>query len=493
MPELLQWPAPPQFTTPPDADNNALVTFADGKRVLGVLLQLAPDRQTLVFLPNNADTNVNIPMDRIRTIRLVTPLRLRKQELSLEGKEVFPASEKQTFTVEFNDHEVMTGETIGFVSRKEGLYLFLLNEGGKVVRCLVPAQSLEQFQIGAPIGQLLIDEKAATPQDIAAGLKKQQELRSQKIGDYLVADQIVTPEQLAIAIERQKAAPQMKLGEALLQEKLITQAQLDEALAKQQKDRKTPLGAFLVEMGIVDRSTLRRVLAKKLGIPAVGLRKFNVDVSVTQLVPLSLAQKHNVMPLCRNDDRLIVALENPMDWTPQEELRFSTKMTIEPVMATAEDITYAINRYYGVSAPGTEAHDDKDDLALYKSVAADTGDAPKAADADQPLMKLIHRTVLDAQERGVAEIHVETFSGKQNSKIRFGKGESLTLYLEVPALFRHTIAPKLKALAQLDLSEKQKPQNGTIDFGQLGTANVKMTVTTTPTDEGERLVLAFTR
>ena len=491
MKESSHWPAPPQFTTPPSVDNSALVAFMDGKRVLGVMLQLLPEQEALVFLPNHADANINIPLASVRTIRLVTPLYLRKQELRLEsqGQEVFPGSEKQTFTVEFSDDEKLTGETIGFVARKEGLYLFLPHEGGKVVRSLIPTESLKQFQIGAPIGQLLIDENIATPQNVEAGLKKQQELRSKRIGDYLTGDQILTPEQLAVAIERQKAAPQMKLGEALLQEKLITQAQLDEALAKQQQDRKTPLGAILVGMELVQRSDLRRVLAKKLGIPAVGLRKFNVDVSVTHLVPVNIAQKHNVMPLCRNGDTLIVALENPMDWAPQEELRFITKMTIEPVVATAEDITYAINRYYGLASP--EASDDRDEMALYRSVAGGEANEDAAA-PDEPLVKLINRMIMDAHERGVPEIHIETHSGKQNTKIRFGKGGNPSLYMEVPAFFRHTIVPKIKAMAQLNPAERDNPQTGKIDFSQFSSANMRLTVTTAPTAEGnEELVMTF--
>ncbi len=489
MEESFQWPAPPQFTTSPDVDNSALVTLCDGKWILGVMLQLIPEENTLVFLPNHADANVSIPLASIRTIRLVTPLYLRKQELNLEsqGQEVFPASEKQTFSVEYNDDEKLTGETIGFVAHKEGFYLFLPNEGGKVVRCLIPTQSLKQFQIGAPVGQLLIDEKIATPHAVEAGLKKQQELRSKRIGDYLTADQILTPEQLAIAIERQKTMPQMKLGEALLQEKLITQAQLDEALTKQQKDRKTPLGAILVGAGTVQRSDLRRVLAKKLGIPAVGLRKFNIDVSVTHLVPVNIAQKHNVMPLYHKGDRLIVALENPLDWAPQEELRFITKMTIEPVMATAEDITYAINRYYGL----TEASDDQDEMALYRSVASGEANEDAAA-PHEPLVILINRMIMDAHERGVPEIHIEAYFGKQNTKIRFGKGSNPSLYMEVPALFRHTIIPKLKAMAQLNPSESDKPKTGKIDFRQFSSANIQLTVTTAPTVEGnEALVVTF--
>jgi hypothetical protein len=492
---VFQWPTPPQFTTPPGVDNSALLVFMDGKRVLGVLVQLLPEQGTLVFLPNHADANATISLSTIRTIRLVTPLRLRKQELRLEGQgqDVFPASDKQTFTVEFNDDDTLMGETIGFVARKEGLYLFVLNEGGKVVRFLLPTQTLKQFQIGAPIGQMLVDEKLATEQDVEAGLKKQQELRSQRIGDYLTA--IVTPEQLGVAIERQKSAPQMKLGEALIQEKLITPAQLDEALGKQQKDRKTPLGAILVGMGLVDRSALKRILAKKLGIPAVDLHKFSLEVGVTGLVPLALAQKHNVMPLCRRGaDALIVALENPMDWAPQEELRFVTKMTIEPVMATADDITYAINRYYGLKQDAS-VHEEKDDMALYRSVAGDDAKAGSPASAEaEPLVKLINRAILDAQDRRATEIHIETYSGTQNTKIRFGKSGNQTLYMEVPAVFRQAIVPKIKAMAQMDAAERDKPQTGKIDFGQFGSTSVQMTVATTPTGEGnEELVMTFAK
>ena len=137
-------------------------------------------------------------------------------------------------------------------------------------------------------------------------------LRTQRIGDYLAENEIVSREQLAQAIRHQESQPILRLGEALLQLDLLTQEQLDAALVKQQQNRKLPLGQILVDMGAVDERTLKGVLAKKLGIPYVSLSKFNFDPNAIRLVAASVARKHVLMPMCFQDNALVVAFENPL-------------------------------------------------------------------------------------------------------------------------------------------------------------------------------------
>ena len=488
MSEEFKWPMPPQFSTTALAGiataQDCLIVLNDGQKLVGNLLRFAPDDGRLEFQSKRAPTSVSIEFASLQNLRLVQPLVLKKRAdaLEMKGGEVFQASEKQSFVVEFRDGEKFSGETIGFVANKHGLFLFLVNYATSVIRYFIPTQAIKDYQIGKQLGQMLVDEAVATKQDIDAGLQKQQLLRSQRIGDFLTTNQIVNPEQLAIALKRQKQTPSLKLGEALILENLISQEQLDEALEKQKENRKLALGEILIDMGIVDKDTIKRTLAKKLGIPVVNLRKFAIDPNIIKLVPYNIVRKHSVMPLYRQDDTLIVAVENPMHWEPLDEIRFFTKLTIEPVMASLDDILFVINGYYGSTGGGAKMDELASRLAE-EDTTLQTDDMP-VAESDNTLVRLVNKMILDAYEQGASDIHIETHPGKQSTRIRFRKDGSLVHYFDLPANFRSAMVSRIKIMCQLDISERRKPQDGKIDFQQFGPAKIELRVAIIPTANG---------
>jgi type II secretory ATPase GspE/PulE/Tfp pilus assembly ATPase PilB-like protein len=488
MTDPFKWPTPPQFISPPGvstaADKDCLIVFNDGQKQLGKLIRFSPEDDLVEYQPNREMATQSVPFDRIKNLLLVHPLVLKKQAdtLEMKGGEVFPASEKQSCEVEYRDGEKFIGETIGFVADRHGLYLFLANYATTVIRYFSPTQAIKDYQIGKPLGQMLVDEAAATKKDIEAGLEVQQHLRTQRIGDYLTTNQIVNPEQLALAIQRQKLTPTLKLGEALILEKLITQEQLNDALSQQKLNRKMALGEILVDMGVVDKDMIKRTLAKKLGIPVVNLRKFLIDPNIIKLVPENIVRKHSVMPLYRQDGTLIVAVENPMKWEPLDDIRFYTKMIIEPVMASLDDILFVINSYYGGSAGGIKM----DELAsrLADEISVVQVDDQPVAESDNTLVRLVNKMILDAYEQGVSDIHIETRPGNESTRIRFRKDGSLVHYFDVPANFRSALVSRLKIMCQLDISERRKPQDGKIDFQQFGPAKIELRVAIIPTANG---------
>ena len=488
MTEHFKWPLPPQYTSLPGVsttvDKDCMIVLNDGRKLLGKLIRFLPEDDVLEFQPNRDATNINLRFNSLKHLRLTHPQVLRKQAdtLELKGGEVFPASEKQSFEVEFRDGEKFIGDTIGFVADRHGLYLFLVNYAASVIRYFVPAQAIKHYQIGKPLGQMLVDESAASRKDIDAGLEKQQQLRSQRIGDYLTTNQIVNPEQLALALNRQKLSPSLKLGEALVMENLVTQVQLDEALSMQKQNRKMALGEILVDMGIVDKDMIKRTLAKKLGIPVVNLRKFAIDPNTVKLVPDNIVRKYNVMPLYRQQGTLIVAVENPMNWEPLDEIRFFTKLNIEPVMASLEDILFVINSYYGTGG-GRVRMDELASRLAEEDSSLHIEDLP-VAESDNTLVRLVNKMILDAYEQGASDIHIETHPGKESTRIRFRKDGILVHYFDVPANFRSALVSRIKIMSQLDISERRKPQDGKIDFQQFGPAKVELRVAVIPTANG---------
>lgn len=483
-----KWPTPPHFTASPGTaiswPEECVVVYNDGRRILGNLLRFLPHEGRIDFQPRSMDADLDVQFSKIKHLVLTRPISLTKQSIPLEtlAGEIIQAPETQEFSVEFKDGERLAGETMGCVTEKFGIFLFLVTQCSDLRRCFVPAQSFDDYQIGARIGRMLVDHEAAAKADIEAGLQKQQQLRSQRIGDYLTANQVLSRDQLAAAVKRQQASPHLKLGEALLQEKLITREQLEDALSSQNKDRKLALGEILVKMNVIDQETLKWMLVKKLGIPFVNLEKFQVDPNVLRLIPESIARKSLVMPLCRTESTLIVAMENPMDWEPLDILRFHSDLKIEPVLALADEISAAIDTYYGSGRQ--EANIKELASELEQGSEADESLDEQVNESDSALVRLVNKMIVDAYRQGASDIHIETYPGRKNTRIRFRKDGTLAHYLELPANFRKALVSRIKIMSQLDISERRKPQDGKIDFKNFGPANIELRVATVPTANG---------
>jgi len=487
---------------------SSLVHLCSGKKVLGNLIRFMTGESAIVFQPARSDVNETIALDQIKSVRLVQPLMLRRAETSLEARaeEVFPPSERQAYTVRFVDGEIMTGETVGHANVNEGLYLFLPSDGDKIVRCFVPRQAIDDYQIGLPIGEILVDEKLASKDDVEHALARQRELRLRRIGEYLTENEVVSRQQLSHALRHQEIRPILRLGEALLQLEVLTQGQLDTALATQQQNRKVPLGQILMDMGVVDDRTLKGAMAKKLGIPYVSLSKFDFDPNALRLVKGVTARKQVLIPLCIEENSLVVAFENPLNTSALEELRFLTQMTIVPAMASRQDILSAVAQYYsegrGDHIPQMPAEWDSElEYEIRKTTGGNTQIEDLASklfaqeaklhvvteqieESDNVLVQLVNKMIMDAYQDGVSDIHVETYPGKQNTRVRFRKDGTLVEYLEIPANFRTAVVSRIKIMAQLDISERRKAQDGKLDFQQFGPAKIELRIATIPTANG---------
>jgi type II secretory ATPase GspE/PulE/Tfp pilus assembly ATPase PilB-like protein len=111
------------------------------------------------------------------------------------------------------------------------------------------------------------------------------------------------------------------------------------------------------------------------------------------------------------------------------------------------------------------------------------GDDVSAA-ADNELVKLVNKIIVDAYNMGASDIHVEPLPGKSKTGIRFRKDGSLMSYIEVPAAYRNPLITRLKIMCDLDISEKRKPQDGKIRFKKFGPLDIELRVATIPTAGG---------
>lgn len=137
----------------------------------------------------------------------------------------------------------------------------------------------------------------------------------------------------------------LKIGEILLYAGKISSEQLESALIEQEGTSKK-LGEILVDKGWVTPNDIVEVLEYQLGFPRVDLTRYEVNERVVAILPESIARKHRVVPIDVKDEKLVVAMVDPLNFYAVDDIKLVTKMDIEPVIATESDVNAVIDRYY---------------------------------------------------------------------------------------------------------------------------------------------------
>jgi type II secretory ATPase GspE/PulE/Tfp pilus assembly ATPase PilB-like protein len=107
-----------------------------------------------------------------------------------------------------------------------------------------------------------------------------------------------------------------------------------------------------------------------------------------------------------------------------------------------------------------------------------------SAASDNELVKLVNKIIIDAYKMGVSDIHVEPYSGKEKTQIRFRKDGSLMPYIEIPASYRNPLVTRIKIMCDMDISEKRRPQDGKIKFRKFAPLDIELRVATIPSAGG---------
>lgn len=279
--------------------------------------------------------------------------------------------------------------------------------------------------------------------------------------------------------------PDVFLGEILVFDKLISDKQLHDALTRQKKLVGKHLGQLLIEMGLVTPEQVNIALARKLAIPYVKLQDFEMHPDVLSRIPGDIIMQYNVVPLGEINGKLVVAMENPLDYQIIEALRFNTKVAIEPVMASAQDITTTLNRYYSRYEENEAIEDLKIDVAEPMSAVADDKNVEAQAQK-APIVRLLNAIILQAVTRNASDINIRPEKDKVNvhyridGRLQYSRTLSRSL---LPAL-----VSRIKVIGQMDIAERRLPQDGHARLVR-GNNAIDLRISIIPTTNGESVVI----
>lgn len=278
----------------------------------------------------------------------------------------------------------------------------------------------------------------------------------------------------------------LKIGDILVEKAIITKEQLDSALKEQQKKgvASKKLGSYLAELGHVTEADIAMALGIQFNLPVMRLDGMKIKPEVIDLVPEKVVRKFNIIPIFKIGDELTVAISDPTDISLLDSIGAQTKSKIIPVIAPYLEISKAIVRHYS-----TLVETKASELSLQMEapgISRVEVDELRKAGADLPVVKVVDRMLIDAVEARASDIHIEPREDKLVIRCRIdGILREVATY---PQAMHKGVVSRIKILSSLDISERQKPQDGRVKI-KIEDNEIDIRVSTLPTIYGEKAVL----
>jgi type II secretory ATPase GspE/PulE/Tfp pilus assembly ATPase PilB-like protein len=463
------------------------VTLLDGSNEPGELAFFSFE-QRFVGLAMQGSSVKRVPFSSIAFFRFSAEQGLAEGVMPIAWRAGAPLSrDPNAFKGKLSNQKVFSGKMRAYLRNATGAFLVIPSNQryGADSYIFIPEENIAELTVNESLGSMLVKSGTLNEAQVSAGLEQQKTLRMKLLGGYLGSVKSLTAEQLAEALDRQRDNPKVcRIGEVLVGERVISEAELTAALEAQAQDRKKPLGQILVEQGLLTNEELNRVMAHKLGIPEVSIKRFPVDPKAIRAIPKNLARAKRVVPLCYNAGALAVAMENPLDHALVQELTVVGQCKIDAVLATPAEIAEGLEIYYGdIHASVGELQNELTDAGAAAAAHADAKTADVVTEADGALVRVVNKILLEAYRQKASDIHIEPRKDG-TCNVRFRKDGELEHFMNVPAGFRNALVSRMKIMAQLDISEKRKPQDGRIDFSKFSALNFSLRVATIPTNDG---------
>jgi type IV pilus assembly protein PilB len=274
-----------------------------------------------------------------------------------------------------------------------------------------------------------------------------------------------------------------QLGVVLVKSGIITIEQLGEALGRA-KERGCNLARVLIEDRLLTEEQFVGTLAEQLGLEFVDLATYPVDPAAARLVGETLARRYLALPIGWWEGRLIVAMADPSNVFAIDDIRALTGAEVRQVVATAEAVTAAINKYHRKDSEAE--HISMEASASSGSAEDDRLSSIREVREDAPIVRLVNLLIVQAVSDRASDIHVEP-TGK-DVRIRYRIDGVLHEVMRSPRNIQNGIISRIKVMADINIAERRIPQDGRITQSIDGHL-VDLRVATLPTVHGEKVVM----
>ena len=275
------------------------------------------------------------------------------------------------------------------------------------------------------------------------------------------------------------------LGEILVEDGIITEKELNESLKTQQKNQ-LPLGQIIQKKGIAGEVDVMRALAKLHNIEFMEKIEFSGYEEIYQGIPYKLIQKSKIVPFHYADKVVTIAVCNPSDLHPMDEIKFFLKgQSVKFVLTPEPEIVRIIHTHFDKTA--ADAKDLMDEmvdgeLSEFSDLESDALDLTNEA----PIIKMVNVILSQAVTERASDIHIESY--EKTVTVRYRVDGILHKVLSPPKSYQAGIISRIKIMSNLNIAENRLPQDGRIKL-KLAGKDIDIRVSTIPCQYGERVVM----
>ena len=279
------------------------------------------------------------------------------------------------------------------------------------------------------------------------------------------------------------------LLDVLINRKIIKSTDI-EKIHQKQEEKGFSIQNIVISMGLIKKKEMMEILSQEISIPYVELDGKVFDPSIVAMLPENLSRKHRLVTIDKKEDKLVVAMANPLDVYTQDEIKIKIGYEIEPRLAFSDDINKVLDLVYGVtenwqqmigeinSLAVSAVEDSSEEMDISKSVSQSN---------EAPVISLVNLIMLRAIKEGASDIHIEPY-GDKSLKVRYRIDGVLHDIMSPPRNLHMAIISRIKIMSNMNIAERRLPQDGRIKV-QVHGREVNFRVSTIPAVNGESAVL----
>jgi type IV pilus assembly protein PilB len=288
-----------------------------------------------------------------------------------------------------------------------------------------------------------------------------------------------------------------RIADALVEDGLLFQKQVEELL-EQQKKEGTRLLKIIVDKAYVTEQDMAVSMGRVLNTPPVNLNRLSIDVTVAELLPRDICLTHKVLPVSRLENKLFLAMADPLNVLAIDDVRRITKMEVAPLIASEKSI---IEKLHNIETGKTGSMEDiidaanqadadaaeSDSLETVKEIIEEVNlDKLTASVEEAPVIKLANLILVQGIKDRVSDIHIEPF--EKQVRLRYRIDGVLIDKTSPPKNLYLALISRLKIMSSLDIAERRLPQDGRMRVKVAG-KDFDLRVSFLPTVHGEKCVL----
>lgn len=270
------------------------------------------------------------------------------------------------------------------------------------------------------------------------------------------------------------------LEQALVEEGLITQAELEQARALAE-EAVCPIDDAIVTLGFVDGRRIALTKAQICEAPFADISRYEINLKNCAWIPRSVAEQHTVFPLFVFDRVVTLGTIDPLNIAALDQVRQIVKREVDAVQCEAKPLRELISRAYSLSSSTPDESGSEG-----RSSRTGTASSSEHDEESGPIVAAVNTLLSDAIAVGASDIHLNP--DQHDLILRFRIDGVLQKRQGPPLTMHPKLVQRLKVMAQLDLTQTRRPQDGKFRFHHRDyTVDVRVSIL--PTVTGENVVL----